>query len=78
MTAVEVGRNRVEDAGGGRFVDLASHMLDFLAYIGYKPKRRLFQPGQERPYNLKSGAHSTVSEYVRLASDCSSDDALSN
>ncbi len=31
---------------------------DFLAYIGYKPKRRLFQPGQERPYNLKAGAHS--------------------
>lgn len=32
---------------------------DFLAYIGYKPKRRLFQPGQERPYNLNQGAHST-------------------
>lgn len=32
---------------------------DFLAYIGYKPKRRLFQPGQERPYNLTKGAHST-------------------
>lgn len=31
---------------------------DFLAYIGYKPKRRLFQPGQERPYNLNQGAHS--------------------
>jgi hypothetical protein len=31
---------------------------DFLAYIGYKPKQRLFRPGQARPYNLKSGAAS--------------------
>jgi len=35
------------------------NLNDFLGYIGYKPKRRLFQPGQERPYNLRSGAHST-------------------
>lgn len=33
---------------------------DFLAYIGYKPKRRLFRPGQDRPYNLKAGAASTA------------------
>jgi hypothetical protein len=31
---------------------------DFLSYIGYKPKRRLFKPGQERPFNLKAGAAS--------------------
>jgi hypothetical protein len=35
-------------------------LTDFLAYIGYKAKRRLFQPGQERPFNLKAGAHSTA------------------
>jgi hypothetical protein len=34
-------------------------LSDFLNYIGYKPKRRLFRPGQERPYNLKAGAAST-------------------
>jgi hypothetical protein len=35
-------------------------MNDFLAYIGYKPKRRLFKPGQAAPYNLKSGAASAA------------------
>lgn len=39
---------------GVRIVSLS----DFLSYIGYKPKRRLFQPGQEHPYNLNQGAHS--------------------
>jgi hypothetical protein len=34
------------------------NLNDFLNYIGYKAKRRLFQPGQERPFNLKAGAHS--------------------
>ena len=34
------------------------NLNDFLGYIGYKPKRRLFQPGQDRPFNLKAGAHS--------------------
>uniref|UniRef100_A0A7C4QPU6 BRCT domain-containing protein n=1 Tax=Schlesneria paludicola TaxID=360056 RepID=A0A7C4QPU6_9PLAN len=33
-------------------------LSDFLAFIGYKPKRRLFRPGQETTYNLKAGAAS--------------------
>lgn len=36
------------------------NMNDFLSFIGYKPKRRLFRPGQERPFNLRAGAHSTA------------------
>jgi len=28
---------------------------DFLAYIGFESKRRTFRPGQDRPFNLKSG-----------------------
>jgi molecular chaperone GrpE (heat shock protein) len=36
------------------------NLNDFLGYIGYKPKRRVFQPGQERPYNLTSGSQSTA------------------
>lgn len=32
---------------------------DFLAYIGYKPSRRLWRPGQEVPWKLKAGSHST-------------------
>lgn len=31
---------------------------DFLAHIGFESKRRTFRPGQERPFNLKSGAAS--------------------
>ncbi|MCA8999060.1 MAG: hypothetical protein KDA80_18815, partial [Planctomycetaceae bacterium] len=32
---------------------------DFLNYIGHEPQQRLFVAGQERPFNLKSGARST-------------------
>ena len=32
---------------------------DFLAFIGYRSKRRLWRPGEEFPYTLKSGSHST-------------------
>lgn len=31
------------------------NLNDFLAYIGYHSKRRLFMPGQSRPYSLKAG-----------------------
>jgi hypothetical protein len=33
---------------------------DFLAYIGFESKRRMFRPGQERPFNLKAGASSAA------------------
>lgn len=33
---------------------------DFLSYIGYRPKRRLWRPGDGTPYKLKSGAKSTA------------------
>ncbi len=32
---------------------------DFLAYIGYQPQMRVYQAGQERPFNLKYGARSS-------------------
>ena len=32
---------------------------DFLAHIGFQSKRRLFRPGEQRPFNLKAGATST-------------------
>lgn len=41
---------------GVRIIPLNS----FLDYIGYKPKRRLFRPGDNRPYNLKAGASSAA------------------
>lgn len=28
---------------------------EFLSYVGYQPKRRLFQKGQEKPFNLQAG-----------------------
>lgn len=40
---------------GVRIIPLNS----FLDYIGYKSKRRLFKPGDNRGYNLKAGAAST-------------------
>lgn len=37
------------------------NLTDFLSYIGYEPKRRLYIPGlTEKPFNLKAGAHSTA------------------
>ena len=35
-------------------------MHDFLNYMGYKPRRRVWRPGDQRPYALKSGAKSTA------------------
>lgn len=32
---------------------------DFLSEIGYKPQRRNWRPGEEQPFNLKNGSHST-------------------
>ncbi len=34
-------------------------LSDFLAYMGLESKRRMFRPGQERPFNLKAGSTST-------------------
>ncbi|RMG37724.1 MAG: hypothetical protein D6725_08475 [Planctomycetota bacterium] len=47
---------------GTRVVSLS----DFLAWMGYRPQRRLYIPGMtQRPYNLKAGAASaTVGEAV--------------
>ena len=35
-------------------------LKDFLAYMGFKPSRRLWLPGEDLPWKLKSGAHSTA------------------
>ena len=51
-------RKTLEDSARERGVRIVS-LGDFLTYIGYKSQRRLFVPGSDVPYNLKSGAHST-------------------
>jgi len=51
-------RKTLEDAARERGVRVVT-LGDFLSYIGYKSQRRLFVPGSETPYNLKSGSHST-------------------
>ena len=33
---------------------------DFLSFVGYKARRRLFLPGQQKPYNLRAGAASST------------------
>lgn len=35
-------------------------LSDFLAYIGYRPDRRLWRPGEHSTRKLKAGAHSTT------------------
>ena len=54
------------------------NLSDFLAYIGYRPSRRLFIPGVvERPYNLMSGAASvTTNEFVGNRAAAGSTSAL--
>jgi|SRR5579872_7068356 len=52
-------RKDLEDAARERGVRVVS-LGDFLSYIGFKSQRRLFVPGGEAPWNLKSGAKSTA------------------
>jgi hypothetical protein len=52
-------RKTLEETARERGVRIVS-LGDFLSYIGYKAQRRLFVPGSEVPYNLKSGSHSTA------------------
>ena len=33
---------------------------DFLAHVGFQSKRRLFRPGDQRPFNLKAGVTNTL------------------
>jgi hypothetical protein len=42
------------------------NLNDFLSYIGYRPQQRIYIPGVvDRPFNLRSGAHSvTTSETI--------------
>lgn len=45
---------------------------DFLNYIGYEPKRRLFIPGlTDKDYNLKAGSRSTATNEPILSGDSS-------
>lgn len=56
-------KNLIDEARiqGVRVVNLQ----DFLSYMGYRPRRRLFIPGMvDRPYNLKAGAASTTVDEV--------------
>ncbi len=53
--------NKEAQNHGVRRISLA----DFLAWIGYVPKQRIFRPGENYPYRLKSGAASaSVDETV--------------
>lgn len=37
-------------------------LSEFIAYMGFKPKQRLFVPGEKRPFNLKAGAASASTD----------------
>ena len=57
ITKILERRRDLEEAARERGVRVVS-LGDFLTYIGYKPHRRLFVPGSDVPYNLKSGSAS--------------------
>jgi hypothetical protein len=57
ITKIAGLRKELEDAARERGVRVLS-LSDFLVYIGYKQQRRLFVPGGDVPYKLKSGSHS--------------------
>ncbi len=52
-------RKELEDAARERGVRILS-LSDFTNYIGYVSQRRLFVPGEDMPYKLKSGAASAA------------------
>jgi len=57
-------RKDLEDAARERGVRVLS-LGDFVSYIGYVPRSRLFIPGNDAPYKLKSGsASASVGETI--------------
>jgi hypothetical protein len=52
-------RKELEDAARERGVRVLS-LGDFISYIGYVSQRRLFVPGEDAPYKLKSGSASAA------------------
>jgi len=56
MAAARLTLEQQARRNGVRIVQLS----DFLAYIGYKPDRRLWRPGEHSTRQLKAGAHSTT------------------
>jgi hypothetical protein len=53
-------RRQLEDAARDHGVRVIS-LKDFLEYLGFKAKRRIFVPGGEAPYNSKTGSRSGTS-----------------
>ena len=47
------------------------NLTDFLSYIGYKPRRHLYTPGDSRKFTLKSGARSPSTEEAILGRESS-------
>lgn len=69
-------REELEKSARERGVRVVS-LGDFLNYVGYKPQRRLFVPGGDVPWNLKSGSHSTSVDETGGASSRRSSGATS-
>lgn len=52
--AINKEAKRLQDEAIINGVDIIK-LNEFLSYVGYQPKRRLFQAGQEKPFNLQAG-----------------------
>ncbi|HUG94328.1 MAG TPA: hypothetical protein VML55_26090 [Planctomycetaceae bacterium] len=61
QAAIEIGKRHADMREEAREQGVRAVTLhDFLNYMGYKPRRRVWRPGDERPYSLTAGARSTA------------------
>jgi hypothetical protein len=59
---LEIYKHNTDMTNEGRVNGVRTVRLnDFLAYIGFEAKRRIFRPNQDRPFNLKAGGGSSAS-----------------
>jgi hypothetical protein len=59
--AIEIGKQHQAMRDEAREQGVRTITLhDFLNYMGYKPRRRVWRPGDERPYSLTAGSRSTA------------------
>ncbi|WP_166831515.1 hypothetical protein [Thalassoroseus pseudoceratinae] len=56
--AIQAAYTTMEQEARERGVRIIS-LNDFMAFIGFTPKQRVFRPGEQRPFTLRSGARPT-------------------
>ena len=70
-TKIQAEHKKLKDEAREQGVRVVT-LNDFLAFMGVKPKQRVFRPGDNRPFNLKHGARSTSTSEILGTSRTSS------